>query len=68
MAHSVNGDICDAMIYPPAHSKTYINLYFLKWSQIMGCYAKRRFKSTLPTSNDILSEYWIGLLCSLTAY
>ena len=68
MAHSVNGDIFYAVIRLPAHSKTYINLYFLKRCQTMVCYQKLRFKSTLPTSNDILSEYWIGLLSSLTAY
>ena len=27
--------------------------------------AKLRFKNTLPTSNDILYEHWIGLLSSL---
>ena len=34
--HSVDSDIFYTVIYLPARSKTYINLYFLKQCQIVG--------------------------------
>jgi len=38
--HSVDSDIFYAVIHLPAYSKTYNNLYFLKYCQIMGSYQK----------------------------
>jgi len=47
-------------------SKTYISLYFLNYIESNhGVSLKLRFKSTPLTSNNILSEHWIGLLGSL---
>ena len=38
----------------------------LKVESDHGVLLKLRLKSTIPTSNDILSEQWVGLLSSLT--
>ena len=52
-----------AVTHLPTHSKTYINL--LKAGSNHGVLPKLRFENTLPTSNDILSVHWFGLLSSL---
>ena len=47
---------------------TYSNLYFLKYCQIMVCWPKLRLKSTLPTSNAIMSEHWIEVLSRIQTW
>ena len=58
-AYSVDSDIFYAVIHLPARSKTYLNLQVVSNH---GVLPKVRFKSTFPTSNDILSEQCIEFI------
>ena len=50
-----------AVIHPPGGSKTSLTFILQSSDKSWGLLPKVRFKSTLPISNDILSEHWIGL-------
>ena len=63
--HSVDSDIFYAMIHLPAHFRDLHLPLFLKVESNQGVLPKLRFKSTPPTSNNALSEHWVGFLCSL---
>ena len=60
MAHSVDSDIFYAMIHLPSRFQDLHQPLFLKVESNQGVLPKLRFKSTPPTSNNILSEDWIG--------
>ena len=63
--HSVDSDIFYAMIHLPARFRDLHLPLFLKVESNQGVLSKLRFKSTPPTSNNALSEHWVGFLCSL---
>ena len=53
------------MIYQPVRFQDLHEPLFLKVESNHGVLPKLSYKSTPPTSNNILSEHWIGLLNSL---